>query len=123
MGVFRDQLLVQTTVTELGDCLAPSPSLIMSCRRNKDDLDLTLQVNKMGFNEKGTGDPLTFTLIDKTPGSDVKFHVQAPNAEVYHNWCMQIRSILDMQKDLMEGRWCSETISSLENYPFCESDH
>ena len=48
-------------------------------------------------------DPLTFMLIDKTPGSDLRIVIQATNEDVKQNWVTQIRSILDMQGDFLKG--------------------
>ena len=79
-----------------------------------------LQINKMGFNAKGTGDPFTFTLINRKRGPEIKFQVQAPNAEVYQNWTTQIKSILDMQSQFLLGRWRYNTRGSRPIWP-CSS--
>lgn len=61
-------------------------------------------MNKMSMNEEPVGgDPLTFTIIDKSPGSDLRLVCQAANEEVKENWVTQIRSILDMQGDFLKG--------------------
>ena len=58
----------------------------------------------MSLNQHGVDqDPLTFTLIDKTPGSDLRIVIQAPSEDVKQNWVTQIRSILDMQGDFLKG--------------------
>ena len=58
----------------------------------------------MSLDQRGTeNDPLTFTLIDKTPGSDLRIVIQAPSEDVKQNWVTQIRSILDMQGDFLKG--------------------
>ncbi len=70
------------------------------------DLVLRLQANKMSLQQAPVdGDPLTFTLIDKTPGSDLRIVIQAPSDDVKQNWVTQIRSILDMQGDFLKGWW------------------
>lgn len=58
----------------------------------------------MGFHEKGNGEPMTFTLNDKSPGESLKLHFQTQNLEVYQSWCSKIKAILDMQKDFMSGK-------------------
>ena len=58
----------------------------------------------MSLNQRGIdNDPLTFMLIDKTPGSDLRIVIQAPSEDVKQNWVTQIRSILDMQGDFLKG--------------------
>ena len=49
------------------------------------------------------GEPLRFMLINKTPGSDCKFVIQAPSDAVKHTWTLQITSLLDMQGDFLRG--------------------
>lgn len=63
----------------------------------------TVKVNKMSMTEKVEGEPLRFVLVDKTPGTDMKFIVQAPSEEVKNEWITQIRSILDMQGDFLRA--------------------
>ena len=58
-----------------------------------------MSLNKQGLDN----DPLTFMLIDKTPGSDLRIVIQAPSEDVKQNWVTQIRSILDMQGDFLKG--------------------
>ena len=59
----------------------------------------------MSLIEKGQGgDPaLTFTLIDKTPGSDLKFVIQASDEATRKEWFTQIQSVLNMQSDFLRG--------------------
>ena len=58
----------------------------------------------MAVQEKGvSGDPNTFTLIDKTPGSDVKLLCQPTSQEIKENWVAQITSLLEMQGDFLRG--------------------
>jgi len=57
----------------------------------------------MTLDETAGDDSLRFTLTDKTPSSDLELICQAPDDEVRKNWVTQIRSILDMQGDLLRG--------------------
>jgi len=57
----------------------------------------------MALDENAGDDKLRFTLTDKTPSSDLQLVCQAPADEVRQNWITQIRSILDMQGDLLRG--------------------
>jgi len=50
------------------------------------------------------GEPLQFVLNDKTPSSDLKLICQAPSEEVKENWTSQLRSILDMQGNMLRGK-------------------
>lgn len=61
------------------------------------------QVNKMSMANQEEGEPLKFVLIDRTPGSDMKYIIQAPSEEVKDTWIREIRSILDMQGDFLRG--------------------
>ncbi|CAE1271113.1 Kalirin,Rho guanine nucleotide exchange factor 25,Triple functional domain protein,Death-associated protein kinase 1,Death-associated protein kinase 3 [Acanthosepion pharaonis] len=63
----------------------------------------TVKVNKMSMTEKVEGEPLRFVLVDRTPGTDMRFIVQAPSEEVKNEWITQIRSILDMQGDFLRA--------------------
>ncbi|KAL8612449.1 hypothetical protein ACOMHN_058577 [Nucella lapillus] len=63
----------------------------------------SLKVNKMAMTNTVEGEPLKFILIDRTPGSDVKYVVQAPSEEVKETWIREIRSILDMQGDFLRA--------------------
>ena len=51
------------------------------------------------------GEPLLFSLLDKTPQTDLKIHCQAPSEEVKENWTSQLRSILEMQGDFLRGQY------------------
>jgi len=51
------------------------------------------------------GEPLLFSLLDKTPQTDLKIHCQAPSEEVKDNWTSQLRSILEMQGDFLRGQY------------------
>jgi len=62
------------------------------------------QINNMSMNDNISGEPLMFSLLDKTPQTDLKIHCQAPSEEVKDNWTTQLRSILDMQGDFLRGR-------------------
>jgi len=64
-----------------------------------------LQVNNMALAENAGDDRLRFILTDKTPSSDLQLVCQVPNDEVRQNWITQIRSILDMQGDLLRGNF------------------
>jgi len=55
------------------------------------------------MNDKMVGEPLLFVLLDKTPQTDLKIVCQAPSEEVKDNWTSQLRSILEMQGDLLRG--------------------
>ena len=57
----------------------------------------------MALTKTVEGEPLRFMLINKTPGSDSKFVIQAPNESVKHTWTSQITSLLDMQGDFLRG--------------------
>jgi len=57
----------------------------------------------MALNENTGDDKLRFVLTDKTPSADLQLVCQAPDDEVRQNWITQIRSILDMQGDLLRG--------------------
>ena len=75
----------------------------------------------MSMTPQVDGEPLKFVLIDRTPGSDVKYYVQAPSEEVKATWIREIRSILDMQGDFLRGEVpghhkTSANILSTENY-------
>ena len=59
----------------------------------------------MAMNNTVDGEPLKFILIDRTPGSDIKYVVQATSEEVKDTWIKEIRSILDMQGDFLRGQW------------------
>jgi len=56
------------------------------------------------MNDNISGEPLMFSLLDKTPQTDLKIHCQAPSEEVKENWTSQLRSILDMQGDFLRGQ-------------------
>ena len=56
------------------------------------------------MNSEVEGEPLKFVLIDRTPGSDIKYVVQATSEEVKETWIKEIRSILDMQGDFLRGQ-------------------
>lgn len=55
------------------------------------------------MDDKVPGEPLMFILIDKSPNSDLKLICQAPSEDVKENWTTQLRSILDMQGNLLRG--------------------
>lgn len=57
----------------------------------------------MALTKTVDGEPLRFMLINKTPGSDSKFVIQAPSDAVKHTWTRQITSLLDMQGDFLRG--------------------
>jgi len=59
----------------------------------------------MALDENASTDKLRFVLTDKTPSSDLQLICQAPDDEVRQNWITQIRSILDMQGDLLRGNF------------------
>ncbi|XP_070187687.1 triple functional domain protein-like isoform X2 [Littorina saxatilis] len=63
----------------------------------------SVKVNKMSLNKDVEGEPLKFVLIDRTPGSDVKYVVQTPSEEVKDTWIREISSILDMQGDFLRA--------------------
>ena len=58
----------------------------------------------MALNEKGDGEPLRFMLIDRTPGSDLKFLIQSPDEHTHNIWITQINSLLKMQVDFLMGK-------------------
>jgi hypothetical protein len=70
----------------------------------------------MSMDDRVAGEPLQFILIDKTPSSDLKLICQAPSDEVKDNWTSQLRSILDMQGNLLRGM-------NIENLNFCLFRH
>ena len=49
--------------------------------------------------------PLVFKLVDKTPGAMCSLLVQSPSDDVKQNWVTHIKSILDMQKDFLQGNY------------------
>ena len=58
----------------------------------------------MSMDDKTTSDePLRFVLYDKTPGCDLALTCMAKDEVVKENWVSQICSILDMQKDFVNG--------------------
>jgi len=59
----------------------------------------------MALDENAGDDRLRFVLTDKTPSSDLQLICQTPDDEVRQNWITQIRSILDMQGDLLRGNF------------------
>ena len=50
------------------------------------------------------GEPLQFILVDKTPQSDLRLICQTPSEDVKENWTTQLRTILDMQGNLLRGK-------------------
>lgn len=65
---------------------------------------VTLQINKMSLNDVVENEPLRFILVDRSPGSNIKLLVQAPDADTKETWALQIRQILDMQGDFLRGK-------------------
>ncbi|KAK6165753.1 hypothetical protein SNE40_022615 [Patella caerulea] len=63
----------------------------------------SVKVNKMSMTNSVDNDPLRFMLIDRTPGSDLKFLIQAISEENKETWVKEIRSILDMQGDFLRA--------------------
>ncbi|KAL3855028.1 hypothetical protein ACJMK2_014258 [Sinanodonta woodiana] len=64
----------------------------------------SIKVNKMSMSEKvEDNDPLKFLLTDLTPGSDIKFIIQAPAEDVKHTWTQEIQKILEMQGDFLRA--------------------
>ncbi|XP_076464280.1 kalirin-like [Babylonia areolata] len=63
----------------------------------------SLKVNKMAMTNTVDGEPLKFILIDRTPGSDIKYIVQAPSQEVKDTWITEVRNILDMQGNFLRA--------------------
>lgn len=49
-------------------------------------------------------DPTQFTLVDKTPGSDLKIQCEAPDEDTKKNWIREIKSQLDIQNNFLNGR-------------------
>jgi len=62
-----------------------------------------MQINNMSMNDDIAGEPLMFSLLDKTPQTDLKIHCQAPSDDVKDNWTSQLRTILEMQGDFLRG--------------------
>ena len=50
------------------------------------------------------GDPRSFLLIDKTPGSDLRILCQTQGDEDKRTWVTHIRKLLDLQADLLSGK-------------------
>ncbi|XP_052080801.1 triple functional domain protein-like isoform X2 [Mytilus californianus] len=63
----------------------------------------SIKVNNMALTKQVEGEPLRFMLINKTPGSDCKFVIQAPSDAVKHTWTLRITSLLDMQGDFLRA--------------------
>ncbi|CAG2201059.1 Rho guanine nucleotide exchange factor 25 [Mytilus edulis] len=63
----------------------------------------SIKVNNMALTKQVEGEPLRFMLINKTPGSDCKFVIQAPSDAIKHTWTEQITSLLDMQGDFLRA--------------------
>ncbi|XP_071149834.1 rho guanine nucleotide exchange factor 25-like [Mytilus edulis] len=63
----------------------------------------SMKVNNMALTKQVEGEPLRFMLINKTPGSDCKFVIQAPSDAIKHTWTGQITSLLDMQGDFLRA--------------------
>ena len=63
----------------------------------------SIKVNNMALTKVVEGEPLRFMLINKTPGSDCRFVIQAPSDAVKHTWTLQITSLLDMQGDFLRA--------------------
>ncbi|KAL5006006.1 hypothetical protein ScPMuIL_017164 [Solemya velum] len=57
----------------------------------------SVKVNKMSMIDKVEGEPTRFILVDRAPGADMKFLVQATSEEMQATWVALIKSILDMQ--------------------------
>jgi hypothetical protein len=64
---------------------------------------LIVQINNMGMDETIGDIPTRFLLVDKMPSSSLQLLCQAPNEEMKQNWVTQIRSLLDMQGDIVRG--------------------
>ncbi|KAK3594846.1 hypothetical protein CHS0354_005769 [Potamilus streckersoni] len=64
----------------------------------------SIKVNKMSMSERvEDSDPLKFLLTDLTPGSDIKFIIQAPAEDLKHTWTQEIQKILEMQGDFLRA--------------------
>jgi len=60
----------------------------------------------MGMKEEGdTSDVLSFTLLDRAPGSQTKFVMQCPSEEVKKTWVSKVASIL-YQQDMFTRSKC-----------------
>jgi hypothetical protein len=70
----------------------------------------------MSMDDRVAGEPLQFILIDKTPSSDLKLVCQAPSDEVKDNWTSQLRSILDMQGNLLRGTYVIPRVEATEKF-------
>jgi len=70
------------------------------------DCNVILQANNMCLDESNSEHPLRFVLAGKSPSSTVQLTCQAPSDEIRQNWITQIRSILDMQGDIIKGVSC-----------------
>lgn len=46
---------------------------------------------------------MKFTLVDKTPASDLKLVCQASTEDSYKTWTSIIRTLLDIQGDFLRG--------------------
>ena len=73
----------------------------------------------MSLDQRGAeNDPLTFTLIDKTPGSDLRIVIQAPirgrQAKLGH--ADQVQS-LDMQGDFLKGMCSTHRVPTWTGKP------
>jgi hypothetical protein len=58
----------------------------------------------MSMDIRVAGEPLQFILVDKTPQSDLRLICQTPSEDVKENWTTQLRTILDMQGNLLRGK-------------------
>jgi len=74
----------------------------------------------MALDENVGDDSLRFVLTDKTPSSDLQLICQAPDDEVRQNWITQIHSILDMQGDLLRGKFNEVCVSRSFEVSFCK---
>lgn len=62
-----------------------------------------LRINNMSMEENINDCPLKFLLVGKTPSSSLQLMCRALNEEAKQNWITQLRSILDMQGDIVRA--------------------
>ncbi|XP_074654482.1 kalirin-like isoform X2 [Tubulanus polymorphus] len=63
----------------------------------------SVKANQMSLQDNVENEPLQFIIIDKSPGSDMKYYIEASSKEVREQWISEIRNILDMQAGLVRA--------------------
>ena len=47
--------------------------------------------------------PLTFSLVDKNPRSDLRLVIMVPSEDMRENWVTKISAMVEMQRDFLHG--------------------